>query len=75
MKGPKTNIKLAPPPSGEPTLDVTGKSAQPDTEIKPIQIKVPINKHKEMKAYAAEQGISMTEMLLAGYDMYRKKMN
>jgi len=74
MKGPKTNIKLAPPPSSEPTLNVTGKGAQPDTDIKPIQIKVPVSKHKEMKAYAAEQGISMTDMLLAGYDMYRKKM-
>lgn len=75
MKSPKNSIKLAPPPSSEPTLDVTGKGAQPDTEVKPIQIKVPVNKHKEMKAYAAEQGISMTEMLLAGYDMYRAKMN
>ena len=75
MKSPKTNIKLAPPPSTEPTLDVTGKGAQPDTEIKPIQITVPVNKHKEMKTYAAEQGISMTEMLLAGYSMYRNKMN
>lgn len=74
MKGPKTNIKLAPPPSRAPTLDVTGKSAQPDSEVKPIQIKVPVSKHKEMKAYAAELGISMTDMLLAGYDMYRKNM-
>ncbi len=74
MKAPKNNIKLAPPPSSEPTLNVTGKSAQPDTEIKPIQIKVSIKKHKEMKAYAAEQGITMTEMLMAGYDMYREKM-
>ncbi|BEM90534.1 hypothetical protein J4G53_25535 [Serratia ureilytica] len=75
MKGPKNSIKLAPPPSNEPTLDVTGKGAQPDTEVKPIQIKVPVNKHKEMKTYAAEQGITMTDMLLAGYDMFRKKMN
>lgn len=75
MKAPKNNVKLAPPSNKEPTLDVTGKGAQPDTEVKPIQIKVPVNKHKEMKAYAAELGISMTEMLLAGYDMYRQKMN
>lgn len=75
MKEPKNKIKLAPPPSDTPTLDVTGKGALPDTEVKPIQIKVPVNKHKEMKAYAAEQGISMTEMLLIGYDMYKKKMN
>ncbi|MBW3533442.1 hypothetical protein [Shewanella sp. NKUCC06_TVS] len=74
MKAPK-NIKLAPPHISEPTLDVTGKSALPDNDTKPIQIKVPVKQHKEMKAYAAEQGISMTEMLLAGYEMYRQKMN
>ncbi|EMT6385493.1 MULTISPECIES: hypothetical protein [Bacteria] len=75
MKAPKSNIKLTPPQDNEPTLDVTGKGAKPDTDIKPIQIKIPVNKHKEMKAYAAEQGISMTEMLLTGYEMYRSKMN
>lgn len=75
MKSPKSNIKLTPPTANEPTLNVTGKGSQPDTETKPIQIKVPVNKHKEMKAYAAEQGITMTDMLLAGYEMYRGKMN
>lgn len=75
MKSPQKNVKLAPPSSGEPTLNVTGKGAVPDTDVKPIQIKVPVKKHREMKAYAAEQGITITDMLLAGYDMYREKMN
>ncbi|KAB7714786.1 hypothetical protein GBN32_01990 [Plesiomonas shigelloides] len=75
MRAPKKNIKITPPSIEEPTLDVTGKSALPETAIKPIQIKVSVAKHKEMKAYAAEQGISMTEMLLAGYKMFRDKMN
>ncbi|EHN8761210.1 MULTISPECIES: hypothetical protein [Enterobacteriaceae] len=74
MKAPGKSIKLAPPKEDEPTLDVTGKGAVPDSSVKPIQIKVPVSKHKEMKAYAAEQGISMTDMLLAGYEMYRNKM-
>lgn len=74
MKSPK-NVKLAPPPSGEPTLDVTGKGAEPETAVKPIQIKVSVKKHREMKAYAAEQGITITDMLLSGYEMYRAKMN
>lgn len=74
MKGPSKSIKLAPPKEDEPTLDVTGKGSVPDSTVKPIQIKVPVSKHKEMKAYAAEQGISMTDMLLAGYEMYRNKM-
>ena len=68
MKGPGKSIKIEPPKEDEPTLAV------PDSAVKPIQIKVPVSKHKEMKAYAAEQGISMTDMLLAGYDMYRNKM-
>ncbi|MFH6840968.1 hypothetical protein [Providencia rettgeri] len=75
MKAPKKNIKLTPPQENEPTLDVTGKGAKPDGDIKPIQIKIPVSKHKEMKAYAAEQGITMTEMLLTSYEMYRNKMN
>ena len=75
MKEPKKNIKLSPPQDNEPTLDVTGKGAKPDGAVKPIQIKIPVNKHKEMKAYAAEQGITMTELLLTGYEMYRGKMN
>lgn len=74
MKLPSKKIKIAPPPDNEPTLNVTGKNIQPDTIIKPIQIKVSINKHKEMKTYAAEQGITITEMLLAGYEMYKNKM-
>ncbi|MFV4848083.1 hypothetical protein NMD69_17140 (plasmid) [Edwardsiella tarda] len=74
MKGPSKSIKIEPPKDDEPTLDVTGKGAAPDSAVKPIQIKVPVSKHREMKAYAAEQGISMTDMLLAGYDMYRNKM-
>lgn len=75
MKKPNTSIKLSPPPVHEPTLDVTGKSALPDTEMKPIQIKIPVNKHKEMKTYAAELGITMTEMLLTGYELFRSKHN
>ncbi|EPZ8357841.1 hypothetical protein ACXWYY_003382 [Enterobacter hormaechei] len=75
MKGPKNSIKINPPDENEPVLDVTGKGAVPDTAIKPVQIKIPASKHKEIKAYAAEQGISMSELMLRGYEMYRKKMN
>uniref|UniRef100_A0A3B0MMN1 Uncharacterized protein n=1 Tax=Arsenophonus endosymbiont of Trialeurodes vaporariorum TaxID=235567 RepID=A0A3B0MMN1_9GAMM len=74
MTSPSKKIKIAPPPDNEPTLNVTGKNIKPDTIIKPIQIKVSINKHKKMKIYAAEQGITITDMLLAGYEMYKNKM-
>lgn len=72
MKQPKSIIKLSPPPVSEAALDVTGKGARPDSDIKPIQIKVSVARHKEMKAYAAEQGISMKDMLLEGYRMLRE---
>ena len=45
MKAPGKSIKLAPPKEDEPTLDVTGKGAAPDSSVKPIQIKVPVSKH------------------------------
>lgn len=72
---PKIKSKLTPPADNEPTLNMTGKSSQPDGTVKPIQIKITMVKHKEIKTYAAEQGITITELLLAGYDMYRSKMN
>lgn len=75
MKGPQKNIKLAPPGASEPTLNMTGKGAERETTMKPLQIKVPLSKHKEMKAYAAEQGISMTDMIMQAYELYRSKMN
>ncbi|QOI58067.1 hypothetical protein [Rouxiella badensis] len=74
MEKPKRSIsKLAPPADNEPTLNVTGKGAEPDFATKPIQLKVPISKHKEMKSYAAEQGITMREMLLEGYELLKSK--
>ena len=74
MEKPRKNIsKLAPPADNEPTLNVTGKGAEPDSAVKPIQLKVSLSKHKEIKAYAAEQGISMQEMLLEGYELLKAK--
>lgn len=72
MKAPK--VKLEPPAENEPTLNVLAKSSVPESTIKPIQIKITAAKHKEIKTYAAEQGMTITELLLAGYDMYRSKM-
>lgn len=38
---------------------------------KPIQIRVPVEKHSEIKAYAAEQQQSITELLMKAYEEYR----
>lgn len=43
------------------------------TEVKPIQFKVPASMHQELKLYAVEQGISMTDLFLEMYKEYRTK--
>jgi NRPS condensation-like uncharacterized protein len=40
---------------------------------KPIQIRVPIEKHSEIKAYAAEQQMSITDLLMKAYEEYRAR--
>jgi hypothetical protein len=45
----------------------------PGTLPKPIQIRVPVEKHSEIKAYAAEQQISITDLLIAAYEEYRAR--
>lgn len=40
---------------------------------KPIQIRVPIEKHSEIKAYAAEQQMSITDLLMKAYEEYRTR--
>lgn len=41
-------------------------------EFKPIQIKIPTQKHTEIKAFAARSGMSITDLLLLGYEQLRK---
>lgn len=57
VQPPKSKSKLAPPPDYEPTLNVIGKRSLPDGAVKPIQIKITSAKHKEIKNYAAENGV------------------
>lgn len=45
----------------------------PGTLPKPIQIRVPIEKHSEIKAYAAEQQLSITDLLMKAYEEYRSR--
>lgn len=40
---------------------------------KPIQIRVPVEKHSEIKAYAAEQQLSITDLLMKAYEEYRQR--
>jgi hypothetical protein len=45
----------------------------PGTLPKPIQIRVPIEKHSEIKAYAAEQQLSITDLLMKASEEYRSR--
>jgi cell envelope opacity-associated protein A len=42
-------------------------------DVKPIQFKVPASMHQELKLYAVEQGMSMTDLFLEMYKEYRSK--
>lgn len=45
----------------------------PSVDTKPVQIRVPVEKHTEIKAYAAEQQMSITDLLLMAYEEYRQR--
>ncbi|HBO7934620.1 TPA: hypothetical protein L5C15_005757 [Pseudomonas aeruginosa] len=45
----------------------------PGTLPKPIQMRVPIEKHSEIKAYAAEQQLSITDLMMKAYEEYRAR--
>lgn len=53
-----------------PGIENLGHTSSVDT--KPVQIRVPVGKHTEIKAYAAEQQLSITDLLLMAYEEYRQ---
>lgn len=55
--------------SSKKTLDATSKSNLGDT--KPLQFKIPVNLHQEIKMYAVERGMTMTELFLTMYDEHK----
>lgn len=74
-KPPATTI--APPPKRK---EVAAKPAAPAVtskpaagDVKPIQFKVPASMHQELKLYAVQQNMSMTDLFLAMYKEYRSK--
>ncbi|MCS7530850.1 hypothetical protein N0609_31415 [Pseudomonas aeruginosa] len=58
--------------SAAPTAPVNIERS-PGTLPKPIQIRVPVEKHSEIKAYAAEQQLSITDLLMKAYEEYRAR--
>ena len=59
--------------SSSTTSTLRNLERSPSTMPKPIQIRVPVEKHREIKAYAAEQDLSITELLMEAYEEYRAR--
>lgn len=58
------------PPTAQP-LNVTTTDHDIDS-VKPIQFRISPVLHREIKAYAAEQGKTITTLLLESYQLYRQ---
>ncbi|MEA9392230.1 hypothetical protein SJI19_17025 [Acerihabitans sp. TG2] len=72
MKAPKQPVpKILPPDDDAPTLDVTSNRA--DDDIKTIQFKVKVSKHTEIKTWATQHGMTMTQALMQGYELLKKQ--
>ena len=68
--------QIAPPPTKRQSSLAKAPatiSKPAPTDVKPIQFKVPASLHQELKIYAVEQGLSMTELFLEMYKEYRAK--
>lgn len=65
----KTVPKLI--PAETPQLNVTSTDHKTGY-MKPIQFRIDSILHREIKAYAAEQGKSITTLLLEAYQLYRQ---
>lgn len=65
----KTIPKLL--PSDTAPLNVTSTDHKTGY-LKPIQFRIDTVLHREIKAYAAEQGKSITALLLEAYQLYRQ---
>lgn len=58
---------------GQTQIAPANLDRSPGTLPKPIQIRVPVEKHSEIKAYAAEQQLSITDLLMKAYEEYRAR--
>ncbi len=45
----------------------------PTESLKPIQVRVPVELHHELKSYAASRGLSITKLFTEMYSEYREK--
>jgi len=59
------------PPGSE---KIVGNTESPDpTSMQPLNFRVPVEFHREFKAYAAVRGMKMTELLRKSFDAYKER--
>jgi hypothetical protein len=71
---------IAPPPKSQPFKSDHKKDPVPPAtskpapgDIKPLQFKLPALMHQDIKLYAVQQNLSMTDLFLEMYREYRAK--
>lgn len=73
--------KVAPPPAAKsrkgappPLARTIGNLDKPEpTNLQPLNFKVPPDFKREFKTYAAQQGTTMTELLLEGFKLLKEQ--
>jgi len=71
-------VKIAPPKKrkGQPPSEgsISANLNKPsDRDLVAVNFKVPAEFHKNLKQYAAELGVSMTDLLITAVEDYRKR--
>ena len=72
----KPSTADVPPPKkdNKKTESIPATTSTPAVDaVKPIQFKIPAHMHQEIKLYAVENNISMTDLFMSMYKEYRKK--
>jgi len=73
-KFPPKKVSISPPPhQKDDNKVIEEKTSKPSLgEMKPIQFKVPANKHQEIKIMATTLNKTMTEMFLEMFEEYKQ---
>jgi len=74
-KFPPKKVSISPPPDQKDDNNkvIEEKTSKPSLgEMKPIQFKIPANRHQEIKMMATLLNKTMTEMFLEMYEEYKQ---
>lgn len=70
---PKSPTLLKPEENTASPLMSLAKSEKPGVGLTPLNFRVPETFHREFKIYAAQQGMSMVDLLQASFAQFRKR--